>query len=73
MRLAVWVLTLSPVVYVGRPVALGTLPRPQRERCIERAARSRSALVRELVGVVRLIACVELFDDSATKRATGQQ
>jgi hypothetical protein len=73
MRLAVWVLTLSPVLYVGRPVVFGTLPGPQRERCIEHAARSRSALVRELLGVVRLMACVELFDDSTTRREAGRQ
>jgi len=68
-RASVWALTLAPPVLLGVPKTFGRLQPGQRDRVLEKVARSRFYLVRQLPLTVKLLACFAyLRDDDVRAR-----
>ncbi|HEY7134207.1 MAG TPA: hypothetical protein VIB48_04000 [Acidimicrobiia bacterium] len=57
-RLAVWVVMWSPLLVQRRPRTLLALDQDRRDAVLQQAVASRRALVRDLVGVLQVVACV---------------
>ena len=68
-RASVWAITMSPLVLIGRPKTFGRLAPQQQDRVLEKVARSRFYLVRQLPLTVKLMACFAyLRDDDVRAR-----
>jgi hypothetical protein len=67
LRASVWVLTLWPLVALGRPALLHRLSPARRDLVLARAAASRSWLVRQMVATVKLLACFAYFADPGVR------
>lgn len=61
LRLAVWVLTWLPLLFIGCPRRFSALGPTDRDRMLERVAASRVFLLRQLLQTLRVIACFAYF------------
>ena len=57
-RLAVWIVTLCPVLMMGRLRTFGGLNLSERDRLLSRLDRSRWFLIRQLLFVIKFMACL---------------
>lgn len=67
LGVAVWGLTLAPVLLIGRATTFPRLTPDQRDACFVQASGHRFALVRELTSVVRLVACLAYCCDPGVR------
>ena len=68
-RASVWALTWAPPVLLGKPKTFARLAQPDRDRLLDKVARSRFYLVRQLPLTVKLLACFAyLRDDDVRAR-----
>lgn len=67
LRFAVWSLTLSPLLMLGRPRLLGSLRREDQERVLVRALGSRLFALRQVTAALRLAACVCYLADPGVR------
>ena len=68
-RASVWALTWAPPLLLGKPKTFGQLKPADRDRVLERVARSRFYLIRQLPLTVKLLACFAyLRDDDVRAR-----
>ena len=65
LRGGVWVLTLSPVLLIGRPALFHRLSPEDRDRVVVAAAAHRWYGFRQVASVLKLIACFAYFRDPA--------
>lgn len=76
LRLAVWVLTLSPPLLIGGSRTFGHLSSERRGEHLDAAFRHRCWVLRELAGLVKLVACLAYFADPAVRvrvRVSGSE
>lgn len=72
LRLAVWVLTLAPPLLVHQPRTFRHLSSDLRGKHLDAALRHRFWAIRELAGLVKLVACLAYFGDPAVRvRVSG--
>jgi hypothetical protein len=67
LRVAVWALTWAPLLLLGRARTFGGLRRTDQDRLIDRATRSRWALLRQLALTLKVVACLAYFRDPAAR------
>lgn len=72
LRLSVWVLTLSPPLLVRRPRTFRRLSSELRDKHLDAALRHHWWALREVAGLVKLVACLAYFADPAVRvRVSG--
>lgn len=71
LRAAVWILALSPPWLLGRWRTFGALGPDDRDRLLTLAAGHRRYLVRQLVELLKLVACLRAFEDPALRTRLG--
>lgn len=67
-----WALTLTPPLLVRRPRTFGHLSPELQGKHLDVAFRHRFYAVRELAGLVRLVACLAYFGDPAVRTAVSR-
>ena len=67
LRTATWLFSLAPIAYVGRPCTFASLDPDARDRVLVGAAGSRIFLVRQLMDVLKFIACLAYFHDDGVR------
>lgn len=68
LRFAVWVLTWAPLLLIGRAHSFRRLAGPEQDRVLERAASSRFYLLRQLVMMLKAMACFAYFRVPTARR-----
>jgi len=69
LRAAVWVLTCwAPLLLLGRLRLFGSLAPADADELLLRAARSRSYLLRQLVTLLKVLACFAYFHDPEVRQ-----
>lgn len=71
VRVAVWALTLSPPLLIGRWRTFGALNDDERDLVLVRAASHRWYPVRQLADLVKLMACFALFRHREVRAPMG--
>lgn len=71
LRVAVWVLTWLPIVLVGRLRTFPRLSAPEQDQLLCRAAASRWYLLRQLVTLLKALACFAYFREPAVRGRFG--
>jgi len=71
IRAAVWVLTWSPPLLLGRLRTFGGLSPEQQDALLVRAASSRWYPLRQLVDLLKLMACFAYFRHRAVREPLG--
>jgi len=71
MRAAVWILTWSPLLLVGRLRTFGGLSPEERDTLLVRAAGSHLYPLRQLVDLLKLMACFAYFRHRSVREPLG--
>lgn len=69
LRLAVWALTLSPPLLMGRAALFGGLTPDEQDALLRRAHASRVFLLRQLVNTLKLMAAFAYLSDAGVRTA----
>jgi hypothetical protein len=67
LRLAVWILTLTPLLLVRRPTTFRRLSSDLRDQHLDAALRHRFSVIRDLAGLLKLVALLAYFGDSEVR------
>ncbi len=67
---AVWVLSLSVPLLVGRFATIRQLSDDDLDTLLNRANESRSFVIRQMVATLKIVACLAYFDDEDVQRRT---
>ncbi|MBI4706238.1 MAG: hypothetical protein HY744_34510 [Deltaproteobacteria bacterium] len=70
VRVAVWVLSLAPILVLAVPCLFTQLEPEERDRMLERAARSDWYVLRQMVVTLKLLACFAYFREPAVRALT---
>ena len=71
LRAAVWTVTLSPLLVLGRVRSFGGLSHEERDRCLVRAHGSRIYLLRQALETLKVVACLAAFQDATLREEVG--